>query len=93
MTAFPPPELTFGYFADAWLDEDGEHLWIAHSCKGEGVIHKLPNGIWQPSADGTKVEPSYSCDRCGLHQFVPITDPPKGWNGEERFASATKPEE
>ena len=72
----------FGYFADAWMDEDGEHVWIAHNCNGDGVIHKATNGIWRPNAERTKVEPSYNCDRCGCHQFVEIRPtPPEGWDG------------
>jgi hypothetical protein len=50
--------------ARAWLDEDGQHIWLAHDHKGYRDRSMLLYPDWQ-AVDG-KVEPSVVCD-CGLH--------------------------
>lgn len=74
------------YFARAWMDPDGVHVWIRHSCwdsiVAHQVTHMLPWPTWR-AVDGITypkmLEPSYSCGACELHQFVPIEDPPEDW--------------
>jgi hypothetical protein len=53
--------------ADVWLDEDGRHVGLAHDCAHERVVTMLPYPNWR--AVGGKVEPSISCEACGLHTF------------------------
>jgi hypothetical protein len=55
-----------------WLDEDGIHVWQAHTCeRGERVVAMLPWPTWQVVQYG-QVMPSMSCDGCGFHQHVQI---------------------
>lgn len=56
--------------ARAWLDEDGAHVVLAHDCTSTRKVHILRWPTWQ--AVFGEVNPSYSCDDCGLHTFVPI---------------------
>lgn len=58
--------------ARAWLDRDGIHVVMAHDCTDVRKVHTLRWPTWQ-ALDGA-VSPSFSCDDCGLHAFVPI-----GW--------------
>ena len=62
--------------AKAWLDEDGEHVWQSHNCEDEAVESMLPHPQWHASKDGTKVEPSIHCLRCGMHAILDISDKP-----------------
>ena len=57
----------------AWLDSDGRHVWVAHDCAGVRESHMLPWPVWQALPDG-RVDPSYSCSKCGVHTFPMI-----GW--------------
>jgi ferredoxin-like protein FixX len=59
--------------AKAWLDEDGQHIWLQHDCKSKRDTSMLPYPTWQATDDGKKVQPSINCMDCGLHTFVPIT--------------------
>lgn len=54
---------------DAWLDDDGQHVWSAHDCLGERVVTMLPWPNWQGTIGG-EVRPSFSCERCGTHAFL-----------------------
>lgn len=68
----------------AWLDEDAQHVVMAHDCASERRVHILKWPTWQ--ALGDRVDPSYSCDDCGLHTFAPIawalTPAPAGGGSE-----------
>lgn len=75
-----------------WLDEDGEHIWQSHRCMPIGAIgtifddfplsiSMLPN-VWRAVAGG-HVEPSISCDICGLHTFGKIDPTPNATEAEE----------
>ena len=55
---------------DAWLDEDGVHVWIRHPCATGMEQTMLPTG-WKASESG-RVEPSVHCLACGAHQFVDV---------------------
>ena len=57
---------------DAWLDDDGEHVWTRHPCKAEMVTAMLPHPQWKANEAG-RVEPSVHCLACGAHQFVDVT--------------------
>jgi hypothetical protein len=57
--------------ADVWLDADGYHVWCAHDCLGERVISMLPWPMWQANKEG-RIQPSFSCERCGTHTFLTI---------------------
>lgn len=57
--------------ADAWLDEDGYHVWVAHDCKGERLITMLPWPVWQAN-DAREITPSFSCKRCATHAFLKV---------------------
>lgn len=59
--------------ANAWPDEDGVHVWVAHDCVAGRDVSMLPNFAWRPG-DG-QAEPSFSCDACGIHCFVPYGEP------------------
>lgn len=54
----------------AWLDEDDQHVVLAHDCAETRRVHILRWPTWQ--ALGAKADPSYNCGDCGLHTFVPI---------------------
>lgn len=55
-----------------WMDPDGLHVWQAHDCAGgERSVGMLPWPVWQ-RIDANRVEPSISCDGCGLHTFGEI---------------------
>lgn len=77
-----PGDLRPGYFmtARAWLDDDGEHVHLAHDCLTERVRGMQPWPTWR--ANGAMVEPSVSCTACGLHTHVPLTDPPEPWDAD-----------
>jgi hypothetical protein len=57
--------------ADAWMDEDGEHVWMAHDCTDRRVATMLPHPTWHaapaPAGTGTVVVPSFACSDCGIH--------------------------
>jgi hypothetical protein len=55
---------------DAWLDDDGQHVVIAHDCVATREVHILPWPTWQ--ANGSDITPSYSCDDCGVHCFATV---------------------
>lgn len=55
--------------ARAWLDEDGEHVWLRHECSNGWDESMLPHPTWQASEDGRTVEPSIDCG-CGMHTFM-----------------------
>jgi hypothetical protein len=55
----------------AWVDRDGVHAVLAHDCRETREVHVLRWPTWQVVDNA--VSPSYSCDGCGLHTFVPIT--------------------
>lgn len=58
---------------DAWLDEDGEHVWIAHDCIGKRDVSMLPWPTWQAPRDAHgSVLPSFDCGECGVHLFARI---------------------
>lgn len=57
----------------AWLDNDGRHVWVAHDCTTERVATMLPFPIWHST--GLAVEPSVSCDACGLHTHLGLGVP------------------
>jgi hypothetical protein len=57
--------------ARAWLDPDGRHVFVAHDCRGVRESHMLPWPVWQALPDG-RVDPSYSCERCGVHTFLTL---------------------
>lgn len=77
------PALRPGFFltGNAWLDEDGEHVWIAHDCVDHREIHKATNLHWR--AVGDHVEPSYQCVLCGFHAIV--------WPGESEQTADNRP--
>ena len=60
----------------AWLDDDGQHVWTAHDCKGSWTVVMLPWPKWQAmgSSDDRLIwlHPSFDCQACGLHEFLPI---------------------
>lgn len=56
--------------ARAWMDEDGQHVVIAHDCVAHRVAHILPWPTWQ-AVEGS-VDPSYDCGTCGLHSRTSI---------------------
>lgn len=64
-----------GFFlsGNAWLDDDGDHVWSAHDCTDRRDIHMLEWPTWQV-ADRTAVRPvvtpSYQCDDCGFHAVL-----------------------
>lgn len=60
--------------ADAWLDEDGRHVWLAHDCSKGREETMLPYPTWH--AEGGKVQPSVNCGACGMHTFVPLSAKP-----------------
>lgn len=64
-----------GFFltGNAWLDEDGTHVWSAHDCTDHREIHMLEWPTWQ--IDGDKVTPSYQCDGCGFHAVLWLGQP------------------
>jgi hypothetical protein len=59
--------------AKAWLDDDGEHVWTRHVCASGPIEFILPPP-WH--LHGQKVEPSLSCELCGLHTFLEIEAKP-----------------
>lgn len=64
--------------AEAWMDEDGEHVWMAHDCADRRVTSMFPHPTWRRNGD--HVEPSFACADCGLHAFnVPLRH--RGWRG------------
>lgn len=69
MSAELRSDLKPGWFmhADVWLADDGRHIWLAHDCATERIITMLPYPTWR--AVGDRVEPSISCEACGLHTF------------------------
>lgn len=46
--------------ARAWLDDDGKHVWVAHSCSGNQEETMLPYPTWS-APDGLNVAPSFCC--------------------------------
>jgi len=57
--------------AHCWLDPDGTHVWLMHMCDERGEqTTVLPWPTWR--AVNGRVEPSISCDDCGLHFFGTI---------------------
>lgn len=66
---------------DAWLDEDGEHVWVEHPCV-DGVLstEMLTNIEWSVG-EGGWVRPSVICAKCGAHQFVNVRF--ERWNRPE----------
>lgn len=60
------------FTARFWLDEDGVHVWQAHTCEGgERVVAMLPWPTWQVVERG-QIMPSIVCDGCDFHQHVQI---------------------
>lgn len=57
--------------ARAWMEPDDKHVHVAHDCRGIRESHTLPWPVWQALPDG-RLDPSYSCDRCGLHTFLTV---------------------
>lgn len=72
-------DLRPGFFmtARAWLDNDGQHVWMAHDCTTERVVTMLPWPVWHST--GLAVEPSFSCDTCGIHTHVELGVPDQGY--------------
>jgi hypothetical protein len=67
-----------------WLDADGKHIWVRHSCKGTLTTDRLPYGEphgWHVDADGVSIKPSVECltPGCGMHVMGKITDKPEDW--------------
>ena len=60
--------------ARAWLDTDGEHVWIRHDCTSGVVDVMLPHPTWR-AANG-RVEPSVHCRDCGLHVSLEVGPSP-----------------
>ncbi len=60
-----------------WVDDDGQHVWFAHDCTEGRVATMLPWPTWQVLPTG-KVEPSLSCEACGLHAFYAVEWTPYG---------------
>lgn len=57
----------------AWMDEDGQHVIVAHDCREKRIVHILPWPTWQAcGVHGDEVLPSYSCDGCGIHDHLTI---------------------
>lgn len=56
--------------ARAWMDEDGQHVVLAHDCVEHRDVHILPWPTWQ-NVEGM-VDPSYDCDACGLHSRISV---------------------
>lgn len=54
----------------AWLDDDGEHVWLSHECAEGFVTFMLPN-TWRVVGKD-KIEPSFTCDDCGAHEFLEL---------------------
>ena len=52
------------------MDDDDQHVVLAHDCTDARDVHILRWPTWQ-AVDG-KVTPSYDCGDCGLHTFVGI---------------------
>ena len=72
-------DLRPGWWATAewWADEDGRHAWFAHDCVRERVETMLPFPTWRIVDDqrgSQEVNPSVSCDECGLHTFLLSVD-------------------
>jgi hypothetical protein len=61
--------------AQAWLDEDGRHVWLAHDCAKGRVTTMLPT-TWKADAEG-HVSPSIDCRACGAHFFAQIEPRPE----------------
>lgn len=73
--------------AHAWLDEDGQHVWLRHQCKPKPRVNTtmLPWPDWQTVGD--HVEPSIICMECDLHAMnVPIGPPPADFWKQSRVA-------
>lgn len=68
--------------AHVWLDEDGKHIWLEHTCTPpEGPLERtmLPWPTWRHTTANT-VEPSIHCTKCGLHFIANLTtDAPTEW--------------
>lgn len=64
--------------AKAWLDADGEHVWFKHECLEGFDTSMLPHPQWHANKEGTKVEPSVDCRKCGCHTVVDLS--PSGDN-------------
>jgi hypothetical protein len=73
-----PPDLRPGWWMTlkAWLDEDGVHVWFQHDCTDGRVTNMAAHPRWE--AKGGRVTPSFNCSKCGLHDFVELSDPPVG---------------
>ena len=55
----------------AWLDPDGEHVWVEHECADGWKQHMLPHPQWSSDQHGT-VTPSYHCGACDFHQNLRV---------------------
>lgn len=79
MTPEPAEPIRPGWWmtCQAWLDGDGIHVWMAHDCSPDGtpqrVVDMLPWPVWH--SNGAGVEPSFSCDNCGVHTIVRLGVP------------------
>lgn len=68
---------------EAWLDEDGRHVWFRHDCiiddKRQSIDWMLPWPNWK-EAD-RYVQPSIQCTvpGCGFHSSPMIRKPPTNW--------------
>lgn len=60
----------YTFHGNAWLDHDGQHVWIGHSGNGTDTATMLPWPKW--SAVNGRVQPSIHCLACGYH---PAIDP------------------
>ena len=60
-------------FGEAWLDNDGRHVWAAHLCNGVPVVTMLPWPAWRST--GLRIEPSVSCEACGFHSIMNLGPP------------------
>jgi len=62
-------------WAHCWLDYDAQHVWLRHRCVNGETDTMLPWPTWRAVAGS--VQPSISCNDCGLHVFAEIEDPPE----------------
>lgn len=58
---------------NAWLDDDGRHVWQAHPCVGHLSVCMLPWPTWTADEHGV-VHASIHCLACGAHEFPNVND-------------------